>query len=590
MDSNTGRSIFPAPHPSIAWMDGEFVNWEQCTLHVRTQAGFFGANIFEGLRAYWDESTQKSYIFRLDDHLKRLEQSMKIMRMKSRFDTPALRRATIELLSRCEFQAHAQINLSTYFRYSGPGEPLVATEDTGAHITAIPLPRSPKIEKGVSAAISTWRRISDDCIPPRAKVAANYQNSRLAQNEARDNGFDIAIILNNRGKVSEGPAACLFIIRDGVLITPPTFADILESLTRDTLIVLAREKLGLQVVEREIDRTELLISDEVLMCGTLFEILPVTSVDRLPIGNGEVGPITRQLQAHYLKTVTGGYPEYSSWCTEVAAPPPVLPPKVTLTHQEAIEWVDGADNTSNASNTYPWAKASLEDFSSYLREPSKFPCNFARTAFRTNTLHFVFAGSDSDPLELARVRQGLREYLKTVSVMTGIEESMNVLVILFKPEVEEQALDHYHRTAWHVMQDWVDNDPEPWPPEIPTDPEQPFWSLCFAGVPLFINVSAPAHRHRKSRNLGRSLALVTQPRAGFDLLAGPTPEGDKVRQRIRRQVEQYDGQPAPDVVGTYHRGDLEWKQYVFTDTNDEKLTRCPLHIDAAAPTLQRRTG
>jgi len=189
MDTNAGRSIFPAPHPSVAWMDGDFVNWEQCTLHVRTQAGFFGANIFEGLRAYWDEATQKSYIFRLDDHLKRLEQSMKIMRMKSRFDTPTLRRATIDLLSRCEFQAHAQINLSTYFRYSGPGEPLVATEDTGAHITAIPLPRSPKIEKGVAAAISTWRRISDDCIPPRAKVAANYQNSRLAQNEARFKQF-----------------------------------------------------------------------------------------------------------------------------------------------------------------------------------------------------------------------------------------------------------------------------------------------------------------------------------------------------------------------------------------------------------------
>lgn len=569
MSETTGRSTFPAPHPEIAWMDGNFVDWEQCTLHVRTQAGFFGANIFEGLRAYWDESTQKSYIFRLDDHLSRLEQSMKIMRMKSRFDTPTLRRATVDLLYRCEFKEHAQINLSTYFRYSGPGEPLIPTEDTGAHITAIPLPRSPKIEKGISAGIVSWRRISDDTVPPRAKVAANYQNSRFAQNEARDNGYDVAIILNSRGKVSEGPAACVFIIRNGVLITPPVYSDILESLTRDTLMVLAKEQLGLQVVEREIDRTELLIADEVLMCGTLFEILPVTSVDRLPVGNGKVGRLTRQLQDHYLKTVTGQYPEYASWCTEVT------PPRVSLTHKEALQWVESAE-------AYPWAKASLEDFSTYLREPSKFPCHFARTAFRTYTLHFVFAGSDTDPLELARVRQGLGEYLHTVSKLSGIEESMNVLAVLFKPNTD-QTLAQYHETAWRVMQDWIDNDPQPWPQEIPTDPEEPFWSLCFAGVPLFVNVSAPAHVRRKSRNLGQSLAMVTQPRAGFDLVSGPTAEGDKVRQRIRAQVELYDGQPPPDVVGTYHRGDLEWKQYVFTESNDEHLGQCPLHVGAKKP-------
>lgn len=570
MNSTTERSTFPAPHPGIAWMDGNFVEWEQCTLHVRTQAGFFGANIFEGLRAYWDETTQRSYIFRLDDHLSRLEQSMKIMRMKSRFDTRTLRRATVDLLHRCDFNEHAQINLSTYFRYSGPGEPLIATEDTGAHITAIPLPRSVKIEKGISAGIVSWRRISDDSVPPRAKVAANYQNSRFAQNEARENGFDVGIILNSRGKVSEGPAACVFIIRNGVLITPPVYSDILESLTRDTVMVLARQKIGLEVVEREIDRTELLIADEVLMCGTLFEILPVTSVDRLPVGDGNVGLITRKLQDHYLKTVTGHYPEYSSWCTEVTAP------RVSLTHQEAIKWVDSPD-------AYAWAKASLEDFSSYLEEPSKFPCNFARAAFRTHSLHFIFAGSGTDPLELARVRQGLREYLETVSRLSGIEESMNALAILFKPEAEDQTLAGYHETAWQVMQDWINNDPEPWPHEIPTDPEQPFWSLCFAGVPIFVNVSAPAHHRRKSRNLGQSLALITQPRAGFDLVGGPTPEGDRARQRIRAQVELYDGEPSPDVLGTYHRGDLEWKQYVLTESNAEHLSHCPLHVAPAKP-------
>lgn len=571
MSSTTGHSAFPAPHPAIAWMDGDFVDWENCTLHVRTQAGFFGANIFEGLRAYWNEEAQKSYIFRLDDHLSRLEQSMKIMRMKSRFDTPTLRRATIELLHRCDFNEHAQINLSTYFRYSGPGEPLIATEDTGAHITTIPLPRSPKIEKGIAAGIVSWRRISDDSVPPRAKVAANYQNSRFAQNEARDNGFDVGIILNSRGKVSEGPAACVFIIRNNVLITPPVYSDILESLTRDTLIVLAKEKMGLQVVEREIDRTELLIADEVLMCGTLFEILPVTSVDRVPVSDGNVGRITRELQSHYLKTVTGQYPEYAAWCTEVTAP------KVSLTHREALAWVESPDAAA-----YAWAKESLADFGSYLEEPSKFPCNFARAAYRTHSLHFIFAGSDTDPLELARVRQGLREYLETVSSLTGIEESMNALAILFKPDATEQSLASYHQTAWQVMQDWIDNDPQAWPQDIPTDPEAPFWSLCFAGVPIFVNVSAPAHHRRKSRNLGQSLALITQPRAGFDLVGGPTPEGDRARQRIRAQVELYDGEPSPDVLGTYHRGDLEWKQYVLTETNAEHLSRCPLHVPSVA--------
>lgn len=312
----TNRSQYPSRRPDIAWLNGSFVPWEECVVHGRSQAGFFGANIFEGVRVYWRRDDERMFVFRLDDHMRRLEQSMKIMRMQPAFTCDQLKGAMLALLQRCEFKEHAQVNLVAYFGFPPPGDPLFPTTDTGAHITAVPLGRSPGAAKGITTAISSWRRISDDVMPPRAKVGANYQNSRFAQNEVRQAGFDMAIILNTRGKVAEGPGACLFMIRDGTLITPPITADILESITRDTIMKLA-ERSGLRTVERDIDRTELLIADEVFLCGSIAEVLPVIAVDGVAVGAGEVGAVTKRLQQLYFDAVEGRIPELSAWCTPV---------------------------------------------------------------------------------------------------------------------------------------------------------------------------------------------------------------------------------------------------------------------------------
>lgn len=229
---------------------------------------------------------------------------------------------------------------------------------------------------------------------------------------------------------------------------------------------------------------------------------------------------------------------------------------------------------------YEWSEGVIGDLRGILAEPSAFPCTFARRAFKANQLHYLFAGSPFDAAERARVRQGLIEYLDYMDGLTGIEESMNALVIAFEPDSSPLPAEAYHQRAWMVMQDWIDNDPSPWPGDVPSDPHAAFWSLCFRGVPLFVNVSNPAHETRRSRNLGRSLVLVTQPRAGFDRVADDTPEGDKIRNHIRALMAAYDGIPAPEELGTYHRGDLEWVQYALLETNAERQDRCPLRMRA----------
>jgi branched-chain amino acid aminotransferase group I len=312
-------SAYPASHPPIAWKDGEFVAWEDCVIHVRTQGGFFGANIFEGLRSYWNEDLREMFVFRLEEHLHRLEQSMRIMRMQAPYSRDALRTATLELFRRTNFRSHGQANLVTYFGFPQPGDPLSHKAVAGAHITAVPMGRSPMTERGLTAGISSWRRLSDDTMPIRVKIGSNYQNGRLAQNEVSEAGYDMALLMNRAGKISEAPGACIFMVRDGRLITPPTSADILESITRSTVVTLATERLGLSVVERDIDRSEMYLADEILLCGSIAEILPVNAIDGIAIGSGAPGAITRSLQELYFAAVEGRLPEYRHWCTPVFA-------------------------------------------------------------------------------------------------------------------------------------------------------------------------------------------------------------------------------------------------------------------------------
>jgi FPC/CPF motif-containing protein YcgG len=243
------------------------------------------------------------------------------------------------------------------------------------------------------------------------------------------------------------------------------------------------------------------------------------------------------------------------------------------THDEVF------DSSSEIPFTYPWARQSLLALKQKLGDPSTFPCPFARRAFKSDKLRYLLAGSPFDKDELKQVRAGLLDYLSLCDTLSGIDEAVTALLIVFEPEPVPLTVEAYHQQAWMIMQDWINNDPEPWPDDIPLNPHEPRWSLCFRGVTLFVNVSCPAHVARRSRNLGPSLVFVTQPRAGFDLVAGDTLEGDKVRQRIRDLMDKYDAPlPWPRVLGTYARGELEWLQYVLTETNASRTDRCPLVI------------
>jgi branched-chain amino acid aminotransferase len=300
------------PTPRFAWLNGKLVGWDDCVLHARSQGAFWGANVFEGVRAYWCPEEDQLYAFRLDDHLARLERSMKCVHMRVPWTSGELREACLDLLRANDVLEDVHLILVAYFGMGPNFDPLAPIDDAGVHITAVAWPRSAGYHRGVSAAVSSWRRISNDTMPPRIKTGANYHNSRLAQHEAVRNGFDTTLILNQRGNLSEAPGSCAMIVRDGRLITPPAASGVLEGITLATVAELARDELGVAVDYREIDRTELYIADEVFLCGTVAEILPITSIDRLPVGTGAPGPLTRKLQALYERAVRAE-PEYRRW-------------------------------------------------------------------------------------------------------------------------------------------------------------------------------------------------------------------------------------------------------------------------------------
>lgn len=304
--------------PKFVWFDGKVVPWEQATVHVSTATVLRGANVFEGVRAYWNGDERELFIFRNDEHMARLWNSAKIMRMAIPWTKEELTKAQVDVLRANAFEGTVWFRLTLYV---GEGEDHIWPPEqvpVGGFITPRLSPHLPRITEGVDTCISTWTRIADTSVPPRIKAGANYHNSRLAVMEARTNGYvGQPILLNERGKVSEGPGACFCMIRDGVLITPPVTANILESITRATVLELARDALQLKVEEREIDRTELYVADEGFFCGSGWEITPIRSVDRYPVGAGKPGPVTRRLQDVYFSVVEGRVPQYRRWLLPV---------------------------------------------------------------------------------------------------------------------------------------------------------------------------------------------------------------------------------------------------------------------------------
>lgn len=304
------------PTPT-AFFRGNFVPLEEAVVPVTTHAFNYGTAVFEGVRGNWNADTGELYIFRLREHIARLRQNAKILRMGIKYSDEELFNTVRELALRNDYREDVYIRPMVYKSQSVIG-PRVHNVEEDVLFYLIPLGAYLDSDAGITCAVSSWRRVDDNMIPARAKVAGLYVNNSLAKTEAQLNGFDEAIMLNHDGHVSEGSGENIIIIRRGKLISPPPADNILEGITLDTVFTIARE-LGYEVEQRTIDRTELYISDEIFMTGTAAHVTPVLSVDRLPVGDGTPGPITTQIQRRFFEAITARLPQYSDWLTPVYA-------------------------------------------------------------------------------------------------------------------------------------------------------------------------------------------------------------------------------------------------------------------------------
>jgi|HigsolmetaAR202D_1030399.scaffolds.fasta_scaffold32355_1 branched-chain amino acid aminotransferase len=313
----TFASDFNSSSPAYLWWNGKTIPWAEANVHLASTFWNGVTAVFEGIMSYWNEDHGELYIWQLEAHLQRLLRSQKLMRQQSPYSVAQLTDAVLELVRTLDCDRDTYIFPYSYPQGGATFESCTSLEPEPVDIAIVARPNASHLGKGWvrSACVSSYTRISDNVIPPRIKNIANYRNSNLVMAEAKINGYDTAFILNTAGKVAEGPGSCVMLIRDGVLITPNTTESILESITRASVIELARRELGLTVVERPVERTELYIADEIFMVGTAAEILAIGSVDRYTIGNGAMGPITTQLEQCFHDVVRGKLPAYKHWLT-----------------------------------------------------------------------------------------------------------------------------------------------------------------------------------------------------------------------------------------------------------------------------------
>lgn len=297
------------------WLKGEILNVNDAKINVLSATSQFGLNVFEGIPCYWNEDENQLYAFRLDDHYNRLLRSAKLLQLDCKYTKEDFTKALKDVIKANEYDENLSVRQTLFvdgfgsWGSEGPVEMFVA-----------PIPRGRTSaeynKKGLNCCITSWRRISDETLSPRIKCGANYINSRVGQREALRNGYDTCLFLNEVGKVAEGPGSCFFMIKDNTVITPQLTDSVLESITRDTVIQLAKH-MGYKVIERSIDRTELYTCDEAFLCGSAMEITPVLSIDRYTIGNGDTGNITKNIHLKYLDAVQGKDKEFKQWVTPI---------------------------------------------------------------------------------------------------------------------------------------------------------------------------------------------------------------------------------------------------------------------------------
>ncbi len=297
---------------SHAFFEGKIVPFSEAKVSIATHAFLYGTSVFGGLRGYWNEEQKQLFVFRPYDHFHRLLHSARIFRMKINYDEEALIQLTLDLLRTDNWQRDIYIRPSVYKADIGIGVKLHGLRDEFS-IVVLPYDKYVKNDTDAHVTFSSWRRIDDNVIPARAKVAGAYVNSALIKSDAVESGYDEALVLDQHGHVSEGSAMNIFMVRNGVLTTPPVTDNILEGITRRSIIELARRELGLEVQERSIDRTEVFISEEIFMTGTAAQITAVTQVDHRPIGMGSMGPVTTKLRELYDLILHGSVDRYSHW-------------------------------------------------------------------------------------------------------------------------------------------------------------------------------------------------------------------------------------------------------------------------------------
>ena len=296
---------------NLIWVRGEIIPVSQAQVNVLSPMAQFGLNVFEGIRCYWNEDRGELYAFRLQEHLERLMQSCRLLRLEPPYFPLQIEGWFKEVMAANDFQTDVAVRTTIFVDGEGTWN---SSEPLSMFIAPLARPRTDLTQiPAYHACISSWRRINDNALPPRAKVGANYINSRYAYLQAKQDGYDLPIFLGDDGKVSESSGACLFMVRNGTLVTPTVTSSILESITRETVTILARD-LGIEVQERSIDRTELYLADEVFLCGTAAELSPIVSVDGYIINNGKPGPLTVQLLRDYHEVVSGEDPDvYPHW-------------------------------------------------------------------------------------------------------------------------------------------------------------------------------------------------------------------------------------------------------------------------------------
>lgn len=297
------------------WFKGEILNVNDAKINILAPTSQFGLNVFEGIPCYWNDEEKQLYAFRLDEHYDRLIRSAKLIQIDNPYSKDELKKALVDVVKANEYDENLSVRQTLFvdgFGSWGSADPV--------DMFVAPIPRGRTSaeynKKGLNVCVTSWRRISDETLSPRIKCGANYINSRVGQREALRNGYDTCLFLNEAGKVSEGPGSCFFIIKNGKVITPMLTDSVLESITRDTVIQIAKAK-GYEVVERTIDRTELYTCDEAFLCGSAMEMTPVLSIDKYVIGTGDTGVITKELHMAYLDAVRGKLEQFKDWVTPI---------------------------------------------------------------------------------------------------------------------------------------------------------------------------------------------------------------------------------------------------------------------------------